>query len=38
LWSEKSAAEKARATLADKIVPRVVIDRVMKALAEVRAK
>ena len=33
-----AAAEKARATLADKIVPRVVIDRVMKALAEVRAK
>ena len=33
-----AAAEKARATLADAIVPRAVIDRVLEALAEVRAK
>jgi hypothetical protein len=33
-----AAAEKARGTLGEKLVPRAVLDRVMKALAEVRAK
>ena len=33
-----AAAEKARATLGDALVPRAVIERVLKALAEVRAK
>ena len=33
-----AAAEKARATLSESVVPHVVIARVLKALAEVRAK
>jgi TRAP-type C4-dicarboxylate transport system substrate-binding protein len=33
-----AAAEKARGTLGEKLVPRAVLDRVMKTLAEVRAK